>query len=234
MRADAMSCAGNPVVKTPHFDRLALEGVRFDGAYCAFPLCCPWRASLLTGKYPHSHGLAANHYPVPLNQAFLPEILCAAGYRTGYIGKWPLNGGRKHDPVPPGRQRLGFEHFTGFSRGHRYSRYIYYKGDAVDQPCTSRRYEPDYQTDQLIEFMQGSLDDPSGRPGKKPGSFWRATTAWWPRSIAASVVFLIGSTRPASPRKPWSWSSAIMGRWPANTAYMAKKPFTKPRCACPC
>ncbi len=120
MRADAMGCTGNAVIKTPNFDRLALQGVRFDSAYCAFPLCCPWRASLLTGKYPHSHGLVANHYPVPLDQVFLPQILRDSGYRTGYIGKWHLNGGLKHDPVPPGRERLGFEHFIGFSRGCRF------------------------------------------------------------------------------------------------------------------
>jgi arylsulfatase A-like enzyme len=101
---------------------------------------------------------------VPLDQTFLPQILRDSGYRTGYIGKWHLNGGYKHAPVPPGEERLGFEHFVGFSRGHRYSRSIYYRGDAVDQPLTSRRYEPDYQTDQLIEFMQESIDDPSGKP----------------------------------------------------------------------
>ncbi|MDE2830140.1 MAG: sulfatase-like hydrolase/transferase, partial [Gemmatimonadota bacterium] len=45
MRFDAMGCSGNPLVKTPHIDRLASQGVRFDHAYASFPLCCPFRAS---------------------------------------------------------------------------------------------------------------------------------------------------------------------------------------------
>ena len=162
MRADALSCAANPCIETPNMDRLAREGVRFHHAYTAFPLCCPWRASLMTGKYPHSHGLCANHYPVPLDQVFLPQILADHGYQTGYFGKWHLNGGRKHDYVPPD-QRLGFETFVGFSRGHRYFQSIYYRNNDR-KPFVSSRYEPDYQTDQLIDFMEGSLSDPRNRP----------------------------------------------------------------------
>ena len=162
MRADAMSCAGNPVIRTPNIDRLAREGVRFDRAYSSFPLCCPWRASLMTGKYAHAAGMFANHYAIPLGQDFLAEIFRDAGYRTGYIGKWHLNGGRKHSLVPPD-ERLGFDHFIGFSRGHAYARSIYYKGDS-DQPYTSKRYETDYQTDHLIEFMEGSAPGIDGDP----------------------------------------------------------------------
>lgn len=162
MRADAMSCAGNPCIKTPHIDRLAQEGVRFENAYTAFPLCSPFRASLFTGKYPHANGIYANHYPIPLAQDFLAEILRDSGYRTGYIGKWHLDGGLKHSLVPPGERRLGFEHFVGFNRGHKYFGSIYYR--KTGQPYTSRRYEPDYQTDHLIEFLEQCANDPEKRP----------------------------------------------------------------------
>ena len=162
MRADAMSCAGNPVVRTPHLDRLAVEGVRFDRAYCSFPLCCPWRASFMTGKYPHSNGMRANHYAIPLGQEFLGEILRDSGYRTGYIGKWHLNGGPKHSFVPPGEERLGFDHFVEFSRGHRYDRSIFYRDDGI--PRTSKRFETDYQTDHLIEFMAECRNETPDRP----------------------------------------------------------------------
>jgi len=116
----------------------------------------------MTGKYPHSHGLCANHYPIPPDQIFLPQVLRDNGYQTGYFGKWHLNGGRKHDFVPPD-QRLGFETFVGFSRGHRYFESIYYRDDDP-RPYVSTRYEPDYQTDQLIGFMEDSLPDPQNRP----------------------------------------------------------------------
>jgi arylsulfatase A-like enzyme len=155
LRADAMGCAGNSVIKTPHFDRLAREGVQFNNAFVAFPLCAPFRASLYTGKYPHTNGMYANHYAIHLDQDFLPEILRGQGYQTGYFGKWHLDGGMKHSFVPPGKRRLGFERFVGFNRGHEYFNSIYYRD--TPQPITSHRYEPDFQTDHLIEFMSDCL-----------------------------------------------------------------------------
>ena len=119
-RADALGCASNPVVQTPNIDRLAKEGVRFANAFVSFPLCSPFRASLFTGKYAHTNGLLANHFPIPLGQSYLAEILRDRGYRTGYVGKWHLDGGRKPGFVPPGDRRLGFDHFVGFNRGHYY------------------------------------------------------------------------------------------------------------------
>ncbi|UCD56187.1 MAG: sulfatase [Candidatus Hydrogenedentota bacterium] len=162
MRADAISCAGNPCIKTPSFDRLAYEGVRFSDAFTSFPLCSPFRASLMTGKYAHSTGIYANHYPIPLGQEFLAEIFRDAGYQAGYVGKWHLDGGVKHGLVPPGPRRLGFDYFVGFNRGHEYMHSIYYYD--TDQPYTSKRYQPDYQTDHLIRFMEQCLADPGGHP----------------------------------------------------------------------
>lgn len=155
LRADTIGCDGNPVIKTPHFDRLAEEGVRFEQAYTSFPLCTPFRASLFTGKYNHSTGVHANHHPIPLGQDFLPEILRANGYQTGYIGKWHLEGGDAPGFVPPGARRLGFEHFVGFNRGHYYQNAIYYRDSG--QPYHCPRYEPDFQTDHLIEFIEKAV-----------------------------------------------------------------------------
>ena len=56
----AMSAAGNPHLRTPALDRLAAEGVRFDRAYCSFPLCSPARASMFTGRMPHECGVVRN------------------------------------------------------------------------------------------------------------------------------------------------------------------------------
>lgn len=58
--AAVMGCAGHPCVQTPNMDRIALDGVRFVNAYCASPLCCPSRAALATGRYPHQTGLWDN------------------------------------------------------------------------------------------------------------------------------------------------------------------------------
>ena len=162
MRADAMGCAGNPCVRTPNIDRLAREGLRFDHAYTSFPLCSPFRASLMTGKYAHANGMYANHYPIPLDQLFLADICRQHGYQTGYVGKWHLDGGQKHSFVPPER-RLGFEWFVGFNRGHEYFRPIFYRCDDP-RPRTSGRFEPDVQTDHLIEFLQRCRHERPGQP----------------------------------------------------------------------
>lgn len=155
MRADCMSIAGHPLLKTPALDRLAQEGVRFTNAYTSYPLCCPFRASLMTGKYATSHGMVANHYPIDLHQDFLPRLMRDHGYDTCWVGKWHLNGGRKHDYVPP-EYRLGFEHFIGFSRGHAYLSPIYYRDDD-ETPYRSDMFEPEMQTGHLCDFIDDAL-----------------------------------------------------------------------------
>ena len=161
LRYDALGCSGNPVIRTPHIDRLASEGVGFSEAYTSYPLCCPFRASVLTGKYAQGHGMVQNHFPLRGDQIFLASCLRDAGYRTGYVGKWHLEGGPKPGFVPPER-RFGFEHFVGFNRGHDYLSSVYYDDDG--QAYHSRRYEPDFQTDQLLEFIERAAHADDGRP----------------------------------------------------------------------
>lgn len=95
-RADVLGCAGNDHVVTPHLDRLAAEGVRFDHAWTESPICQPARASLLTGRYPTDHGILGNFTGdcQPEWDTF-PRRLQAAGYTTASIGKthfdsWPM------------------------------------------------------------------------------------------------------------------------------------------------
>ena len=82
-------CYGDSLARTPHFDRLAREGMRFTNAYVTQASCSPSRASLLTGLYPHQNGqvgLVPGYSMHPGIQT-LPRILKQAGYRTGVIGK---------------------------------------------------------------------------------------------------------------------------------------------------
>ena len=162
MRHDVMACAGNPVIKTPFLDQLANEGVQFNNAFTSYPLCCPFRASLMTGKYAQSHGLIQNHFPIDTNQDFLAELLKGAGYQTGYVGKWHLEGGPKPGFVPPGERRLGFDDFVGFNRGHQYMNAIFYRD--TDQPYHCKRYEPDFQTDHIIEFIEKAVNNEPNKP----------------------------------------------------------------------
>jgi len=85
-----LGCAGDPVVKTPHIDSLASEGVYFSAAYSVCPVCMPARDSLISGLYPHNHGFWFN-YTEPIFPAELATIfknIRNAGYLTAQIGKF--------------------------------------------------------------------------------------------------------------------------------------------------
>jgi len=85
-----LGCYGDPLAKTPHLDKLAARGVRFDRAYCAFPLCGPSRNSMLTGLYPNSTGIFQNaqifRQTIPHHHS-LPHAFRLAGYHAARIGK---------------------------------------------------------------------------------------------------------------------------------------------------
>ncbi len=87
---NSLGCYGHPLVKTPNIDRLAERGVRFERAYCQFPLCGPSRNSMLTGLYPNSTGILANSqiFRQTIPQQFsLPQAFRRAGYFAARIGK---------------------------------------------------------------------------------------------------------------------------------------------------
>ena len=87
-RHDHLGVAGLRGIETPNLDRLATEGVRFKRAYCPSPICTPSRVSLLTGRYPSSHGAySIGVTPDPFPTPTLPELLRKSGYRTALLGK---------------------------------------------------------------------------------------------------------------------------------------------------
>jgi arylsulfatase A-like enzyme len=83
-RADRLHSYGNERIETPHLDRLAREGVRFERAYTAVPSTLPSHATILTGVYPARHGVHDNGvYALPAQAETLTERFQEAGYRTG-------------------------------------------------------------------------------------------------------------------------------------------------------
>jgi arylsulfatase A-like enzyme len=99
MRWDSVGAAGNPIVRTPRLDAIADEGVRFTQARVTTSICMTSRATLLTGQYMSRHGI--DRFGKPLTpEAFArtyPGVLRAAGYWTGYAGKYDVGPPRAAD-----------------------------------------------------------------------------------------------------------------------------------------
>jgi arylsulfatase len=91
-RHDCLGVAGHPIVKTPNFDQLAADGVRFTQAVVASPVCSPSRATLFTGRYPQVHGVTQNGMPFNDGEVALPRLLRAHGYASAMVGKLHLQG----------------------------------------------------------------------------------------------------------------------------------------------
>jgi arylsulfatase A-like enzyme len=89
-RYDSLGCFGNAYARTPNVDALARQGIVFGQCYTPSPVCAPARASLLTGRYPHAHGLWANGVAIPEHERLFTRDLADAGYDTGMVGKMHL------------------------------------------------------------------------------------------------------------------------------------------------
>jgi len=97
-----MAYNGHPHLKTPHFDAMAADCVRFDRFYAAAPVCSPTRGSVLTGRHPNRFGCFKWGHTLRPQEITIAEALKAAGYVTGHFGKWHLGSVRKGSPVNPG------------------------------------------------------------------------------------------------------------------------------------
>jgi N-acetylglucosamine-6-sulfatase len=151
LRFDEFGAGGHPYLETPNIDRLAAEGVMFTNAFHAVALCSPNRASILTGQYPSRHGIIDN---VARDRAShrlqtYPRAMQAAGYETGFVGKWHMG----NDPTP----RPGFDYWSALpGQGKTINPDIYEDGrlHRVDG------YVTDLLTDRAVAFIERERDAP--------------------------------------------------------------------------
>lgn len=158
-RGQALSCMGDPNVHTPNVDAMAHMGVNFTGAVSGFPLCCPFRGSMLTGRYPHNC-VPGHEYPLPDGQPTITEPLKAAGYQTAYFGKWHLAGykernGRAAMFITDPAKRGGFDHWVGYDNNN--SQYDSWVHGGQGKDAFHYRlpgYETDALTDLLLKYIR--------------------------------------------------------------------------------
>ena len=146
LRAQALGCYGDKQARTPNIDRLASEGARFTNAISTWPVCSPFRAMLLTGRYPMSNGVVYNEYPIWDGQTCVADVFKAQGYATGYIGKWHLNGGISD--TLPGR-RLGFDYWMPAQAQM-----------LTKTPDGKQVWRPEVQTDHAVQYIKDNKDKP--------------------------------------------------------------------------
>lgn len=97
----------NREIRTPVLDRMARDGVHLKNAFVTTSLCSPSRATILTGRYMHDHGIVDNNAGDERGQTYFPQYLQKAGYQTAFFGKWHM-GALNDDPRP------GFDRWVSF------------------------------------------------------------------------------------------------------------------------
>jgi arylsulfatase A-like enzyme len=151
LRFDEFGAGGHPYLETPNIDRLAAEGAMFTDGFHAVPLCSPNRASILTGQYPSRHGIidnvARNRLSHQLNT--FPQAMQAAGYETGFLGKWHMG----NDPTP----RPGFDYWAAIPGQGRTVDPDIFEGGRLHRV---EGYITDLLTDRAVDFINSERDAP--------------------------------------------------------------------------
>lgn len=151
-RAQDTGYAGNKDIYTPHIDRLAQESVNFRYAVSCMPVSTPYRATLLTGQYAQTHGLFVNDVTLNPEATTLGKVYKAAGYNTGYVGKWHINGNGRSNYIPPSH-RQGFDYFKVLECTHDYNHSHYYDNNDPTLK-TWQGYDVFAQTDDAINYLR--------------------------------------------------------------------------------
>lgn len=195
-RAQALGCMGDPNVHTPNIDRMAAQGVTFTAAVGGTPLCCPYRGSLLSGRYPHDC-VPGHEHQMPPDQPTIAHAFRDAGYHTAYFGKWHLDGfrertGRAAMHIIPPERRGGFDQWVGYENNNSQWDSWVHGGDG-DSAFHYRLpgYETDALTDMFIDHLktQSEGDDPffavlSVQPPHDP---YVAPEEWMARHTPADI-----------------------------------------------
>lgn len=184
-RYDATGWAGDPNLqrRTPNFDRLAKSSLAFTHAISGSPVSSPARATLLTGQLPLTHGVFLNDVPIRSDAALFGRVFADAGYQTGYIGKWHVDGRGRSSYIPKAR-RGGFDYWKVLECTHAYLDSIYYDHadptpkrwhgyDAAAQTRDAQRYIADHASNDQPFALVLSWGPPHNPYHKVPEQYLR-------------------------------------------------------------
>jgi arylsulfatase A-like enzyme len=151
-----MAYNGHGRLKTPNFDRMAAEALRFDRFYAAAPVCSPTRGSVMTGRHPNRFACFKWGHSLRPQEITVAEALKTAGYTTGHFGKWHLGSVRKGSPVNPGAS--GFDRWLSAENFYDNDAILSREGVAVQTNGESSMLA----VDAAIEFIRDATT--AGKP----------------------------------------------------------------------
>lgn len=174
LRRQALGFMNEDPVLTPNIDAFAAESMVFTNAISNVPICSPFRAMLLTGRYPHSTGIRTNllkvqNFGLSADEITLGETLQDHGYQTGYIGKWHLANPAELPPrIDPaqvlaegkelaGPNRHGFSFSLKSQSMHKNRNNMYWENGK--KLIENHGWAIEYETDHAIEFIRSREDD---------------------------------------------------------------------------
>ncbi len=162
MRGQAMGVNGDPNVFTPNLDNMAICGTNFQNAVSGYPLCCPYRGTMITGKYAHNHSVKIHEDPLDPSCNVVTDVFNDEGYETIYFGKWHMGGIKERDgravlQTIPREERGRFDTWIGYDNNNsQWDTYLHgHDGDREIEHYRLPEYETDAITDMALERIVG-------------------------------------------------------------------------------
>jgi uncharacterized sulfatase len=210
-RADLMGCMGHAGIRTPNLDALAARGVLLRNLFIQGPVCMPSRASIMTGRYPSSHGVTDNGYELPRSERTIAHALREAGYFTAVVGRTHVRCSIPH-PVLPERDYYGFErchhsqcYWTGLDPHGEYLQWMRREHpDRFEEAATPRPVDRD---DAICASWTTLEDD-------------KTMTAW----VTARSLELLREHRQGGDGRPFLlWA----GTWDPHSRFLVPAPWDR-------
>jgi arylsulfatase A-like enzyme len=163
----AVSLPGEPfaAVAAPNIDKFRRDNMSMDNCISNYPLCCPYRAVLMSGKYSAANGVMNNDIAMKYSEFTLTKAFKAAGYRVGYVGKWHLAGNHDLDFkfIPKGPGRFEVDDWHAWENTNAHYQCFTYDPDTGEK-IPAKNWAPVDMTDQAIDYVKARGTEHEDQP----------------------------------------------------------------------